>query len=100
MEMFKTDPFFVLRTYIFLGTQIFPEDGTKNASFEPKNYTGNLTLKKTPGLFLDLRRQTYLRKRSDFFTLMDFTFIVYGSVHRTLWVPLSFFMEVLIAIFC
>ena len=61
MEMFETDPFFVLRTHIFLGTQIFPEDGTKNARFAPKNYTGSLILKKTQRLFLDLRRQTDLR---------------------------------------
>ena len=61
MQISKTDTLFVPRTHTFLDAQFFLEDGTENARFAPKNYTGNLILKKTQRLFLDLRRQTYLR---------------------------------------
>ena len=47
MQISKTGTLFVPRTHSFLDAQFFLEDGTQNARFAPKNYTGNLNLKKT-----------------------------------------------------
>ena len=47
IEILKRGTFFVPRTHMFLDTQMFLEDGTKNARFAPKHYMGNLNLKKT-----------------------------------------------------